>query len=55
MSRRKGVDSDTGPECLAGGAFDDTSLLDPRIHLWMDRGWFRYPDDADSHDTQPDL
>lgn len=40
---------------IAGGTFDDTSRLKPKLHVWMesDQGWFRYPDDAELHDKQP--
>jgi len=34
---------------IAAGTLDDTSWLDPRLHVWTkhSQGWFRFPDDAD--------
>jgi hypothetical protein len=34
---------------LAGGTFDDTGWLDPKLHIWSRSAqkWFRFPSDAE--------
>ena len=39
------------------GTLDDTSVIDPTIHVWTQhkQAWFQLPDDVPSHPVQPDM
>ena len=39
------------------GTLEDTSIIEPQIHVWTQhkQDWFLLPDDSPSHPTQPDF